>query len=163
MGDATAQIALAQPELDFLGLEVHEPGVGALLQRIDQQQISNLRIIQHDAVEVLQQMIAPASLARVNIYFPDPWPKKRHHKRRLIQPDFVELIASRMAPQAILHCATDWQDYADQMLAVLSAAPELVNTVDGFAPKPESRPLTKFEARGLRLGHGVWDLLFAKR
>jgi tRNA (guanine-N7-)-methyltransferase len=163
MGDATAQIALAQPELDFLGLEVHEPGVGALLQRIDQQRISNLRIIQHDAVEVLQQMIAPASLARVNIYFPDPWPKKRHHKRRLIQPDFVELVASRMAPQAILHCATDWQDYADQMLAVLSAAPELVNTVDGFAPKPDSRPLTKFEARGLRLGHGVWDLLFAKR
>jgi tRNA (guanine-N7-)-methyltransferase len=163
MGDATAQIALAQPELDFLGLEVHEPGVGALLQRIDQQQISNLRIIQHDAVEVLQQMIAPASLARVHIYFPDPWPKKRHHKRRLIQPDFVELVASRMAPQAILHCATDWQDYADQMLAVLSAAPTLVNTVAGFAPKPESRPLTKFEARGLRLGHGVWDLLFARR
>jgi tRNA (guanine-N7-)-methyltransferase len=165
MGQATAQIAAARPDLDFIGVEVHEPGVGALLREIGDRGLGNLRILQHDAVEVLQQMVAPASLAGVHIYFPDPWHKKRHNKRRLIQPAFVQLLASRIAPGGWLHCATDWEDYAQQMLDVLGAEPTLANTAAdmGYAPKPELRPLTKFEARGLRLGHGVWDLLFTKR
>ncbi|NRF67143.1 tRNA (guanosine(46)-N7)-methyltransferase TrmB [Aquincola sp. S2] len=163
MGDATAQIAAAQPQTDFLGVEVHEPGVGALLKQIGDRGLSNLRIVQHDAVEVLQQMIAPATLAGVHVYFPDPWHKKRHHKRRLIQPAFVDLLASRLAPGAYLHCATDWQDYAQQMLEVLSACPALANTATAYAERPDWRPLTKFEARGQRLGHGVWDLLFTRR
>jgi tRNA (guanine-N7-)-methyltransferase len=163
MGQATASIAAARPQDDFLGIEVHEPGIGALLQRIDQQQLANLRIVQHDAVEVLQQMIAPATLAAVHVFFPDPWPKKRHWKRRLIQPPFVALLASRLAPGGTLHCATDWQPYAEQMLEVLSAEPLLANTADGYAPQPDYRPLTKFENRGLALGHGVWDLVFNKR
>ena len=162
MGQATAQIAAARPEWDFIGVEVHAPGVGALLREIGERGLSNLRIVQHDAVDVLQQMIAPASLAGVHLFFPDPWHKKRHHKRRLIQPAFVDLLASRLAPGGWLHCATDWQHYAQQMLAVLGACPALVNNVEGFAPKPDWRPLTKFEARGLKLGHGVWDLLFYK-
>ena len=163
MGQATAQIAAATPEADFIGIEVHEAGVGALLREIDARGLTNLRIVRHDAVEVLRQMIAPASLAAIHVFFPDPWPKKRHHKRRLIQPGFVELLASRLARGGRLHCATDWQDYAEQMLAVLSACPDLVNTASGFAPRPASRPLTKFEARGLELGHGVWDLVFLRR
>jgi tRNA (guanine-N7-)-methyltransferase len=163
MGQATAQIAAARPHDDFLGIEVHEPGVGALLQRIDEQQLTNLRIVQHDAVEVLHDMIAPATLAAVHVFFPDPWPKKRHWKRRLIQPPFVSLLASRLAPGGTLHCATDWQPYAEQMLEVLSAEPLLANTADGFAPRPDYRPLTKFENRGLALGHDVWDLLFTRR
>ena len=162
MGQATAQIAAARPDLDFIGVEVHEPGVGALLREIGDRGLSNLRIVQHDAVQVLQQMIAPASLAGLHVYFPDPWHKKRHHKRRLIQPDLVDLLASRLQPGGWLHCATDWEDYAHQMLAVLGACPALHNTAAGFAPQPELRPLTKFEARGLRLGHGVWDLLFKR-
>ncbi len=166
MGDATAQIAAARPEVDFLGLEVHEPGVGALLKRIGEQQLANLRIVQHDAVEVLQQMIAPASLAGVHVFFPDPWHKLRHNKRRLIQAPFVSLLASRLAPGGVLHCATDWQPYAEQMLDVLSAEPLLRNTAattPGYAPRPGYRPLTKFENRGLQLGHGVWDLVFVRR
>jgi tRNA (guanine-N7-)-methyltransferase len=163
MGDATAQVAAAMPDTDFIGIEVHAPGVGALLKRIGELGLSNLRLIQHDAVEVLEQMIAPASLAGVYIWFPDPWPKKRHHKRRLIQPDFVARLTRRMAQGAYLHCATDWQPYAQQMLEVLSAEPTLRNTAAGFAPKPVWRPRTKFEARGLGLGHGVWDLLFRRR
>ena len=163
MGQATAQIAATQPQTDYLGVEVHAPGVGALLREIGERGLSNLRIVQHDAVEVLRQMLAPGSLAGVHIFFPDPWHKKRHHKRRLIQPTFVDLLASRLAPGGSLHCATDWQDYAEQMLAVLGACPGLVNTADGYAPRPEIRPLTKFEARGLNLGHGVWDLVFTKR
>ena len=163
MGQATAQIAAARPDTDFLGIEVHEPGVGALLQRIDAQQLANLRIVRHDAVEVFEQMIAPASLAGVQVFFPDPWPKKRHWKRRLIQPGFVALLASRLAPGGVLHCATDWQPYAEQMLEVLSAEPGLVNRADGYAPRPAYRPLTKFEQRGVALGHGVWDLVFARR
>lgn len=163
MGQATAQIAAAQPQTDFLGVEVHAPGVGALLREIDERGLRNLRIVQHDAVEVLRQMLAPGALAGVHIYFPDPWHKKRHHKRRLIQPAFVDLLSSRLAPGGVLHCATDWQDYAEQMLAVLGQCPALVNSVDGYAPRPELRPLTKFEARGLKLGHGVWDLVFRKR
>ncbi|HNW61389.1 MAG TPA: tRNA (guanosine(46)-N7)-methyltransferase TrmB [Piscinibacter sp.] len=163
MGDATAQIAQARPELDFIGIEVHPPGVGALLQRIEERALSNLRIFQHDAVEVLEQMVAPASLAGVHVFFPDPWHKKRHHKRRLIQAPFVALLASRIAPGGYLHCATDWQPYAEQMLAVLSAEPALRNRFDGYAPRPDYRPLTKFENRGLKLGHGVWDLVFERR
>lgn len=163
MGQATAAIAAARPDTDFLGVEVHEAGVGALLKLIGDQALENLRIVRHDAVEVLQQMLAPASLAGVHIYFPDPWHKKRHHKRRLIQPAFVELLASRLVPGGYLHCATDWQDYAEQMLAVLGASPALRNTAAGYAPRPDWRPLTKFESRGQRLGHGVWDLVFTRR
>ncbi|MBL8327268.1 MAG: tRNA (guanosine(46)-N7)-methyltransferase TrmB [Rubrivivax sp.] len=163
MGDATARIAAQQPATDFIGVEVHPPGVGALLQRIENQALGNLRIIQHDAVEVLQQMIAPRSLAGVHIYFPDPWHKKRHHKRRLIQAPFVELLCSRLAPGSYLHCATDWQPYAEQMLQVLTDCPQLLNSAEGYAPRPSWRPLTKFEQRGLQRGHGVWDLLFRCR
>ena len=163
MGDATAQIAQARPDANFLGVEVHTPGVGALLKRIGEMGLANLRIVQHDAVEVLQHMIAPASLAGVHVFFPDPWHKKRHHKRRLIQAPFVALLATRLAPGGYLHCATDWQPYAEQMLAVLGAEPLLANTVAGYAPRPEHRPPTKFEQRGLRLGHGVWDLVFVRR
>ena len=164
MGSATAAIAASAPEIDFLGIEVHPPGVGALLQRIDEAGLDNVRIVQHDAVEVLESMIAPASLAGVHLFFPDPWHKKRHHKRRLIQAPFVRLLASRLAAGATLHCATDWLPYADQMLAVLGAEPALVNAAgDGFAPRPPSRPLTKFEQRGLDRGHGVRDLVFTRR
>ncbi len=162
MGETTATIAKAHPEQDFLGVEVFNAGVGALLNRIEEQEIGNIRIIQHDAVEVLKSMIPAGSLAGVHIYFPDPWPKKRHHKRRLIQPALIELLASRMAPDAYLHCATDWEHYAHQMLEVLGASPLLTNTCEGFCPRPEHRPLTKFEARGLRLGHGVFDLIFKR-
>lgn len=163
MGDATAQIATALPGTDFIGVEVHEPGVGALLQRIDEGALANLRIVQHDAVEVLENMVAPDTLAGVHVFFPDPWHKTKHNKRRLIQPEFVRLLASRLAPGAYLHCATDWQPYAEQMLAVLSAEPTLHNTAQAYAPKPDYRPLTKFEDRGLKLGHGVWDVVFVKR
>ncbi len=162
MGETTEQIALARPQDNFLGVEVFNAGVGALLKRIEGSALQNIRIIQHDAVEVLRDMIAPNSLAGVHIYFPDPWPKKRHHKRRLIQPPLIELLSSRMAPGAYLHCATDWEHYALQMLEVLSAEASLANTADNFAPRPDFRPLTKFENRGIRLGHGVWDLIFKK-
>ena len=162
MGDATAQIAAAQPETDFLGVEVHPPGVGALLKRVGELNLRNVRIVQHDAVEVLRDMIPPASLAGVHLYFPDPWHKKRHHKRRLVQPPLVQLLASRLAPGGYLHCATDWEPYAQQMLQVLGAEPALSNTAAGYAPRPAWRPPTRFEQRGLRLGHGVWDLLFRK-
>lgn len=163
MGGATAEIAARQPEVDFLGVEVHTPGVGALLKLIDEQGLTNLRIVQHDAVEVLEHMIAPASLAGVHIFFPDPWHKKKHNKRRLIQAEFVARLVTRLAPGGYLHCATDWQPYAEQMLEVLSAEPALCNTADGYAPRPDYRPLTKFENRGLKLGHGVWDLVFRRR
>ena len=162
MGEATAHIAARRPGDNFLCCEVHEPGVGALLKRIGEQGLQNIRIVAHDAVEVLDRMIAPASLAGVHIFFPDPWHKKRHHKRRLIQPELVARLASRLAPGGYLHCATDWEPYAGQMLAVLGAEPLLANTADGFAPRPDYRPLTKFENRGLRLGHGVWDLVFRR-
>ncbi|MBC8055910.1 MAG: tRNA (guanosine(46)-N7)-methyltransferase TrmB [Rhizobiales bacterium] len=162
MGDATAAIATALPGTDFIGVEVHTPGVGALLKQIGERGIANLRLIQHDAVDVLQHMIAPATLAGVHVFFPDPWHKKKHNKRRLIQPEFVRLLASRLLPGGYLHCATDWQPYAEQMLDVLSAEPALRNTAKSYAPKPDYRPLTKFENRGLKLGHGVWDLVFEK-
>ena len=163
MGETTATIAAAHPQHDYLGIEVHTPGVGALLKEIAVRELSNLRVVQHDAVEVVQHMLPEASLAGIHIYFPDPWPKKRHHKRRLIQAPFVALLATRLAPGGYFHCATDWEEYAEQMLAVLGAEPLLENTAPGFAPRPDYRPLTKFEQRGLRLGHGVWDLVFRKK
>ncbi|RVT51026.1 tRNA (guanosine(46)-N7)-methyltransferase TrmB [Rubrivivax albus] len=162
MGDATAQVAAAMPGHDFIGVEVHEAGVGALLKRIGEGGLANLRIVQHDAVEVLRDMVVPGTLAGVHLWFPDPWHKKRHHKRRIVQPAFVALVASRLAPGGYLHCATDWQPYAEQMLEVLAAEPALRNTAEGYAPKPAWRPQTKFETRGLKLGHGVWDLLFQR-
>ena len=162
MGAATAAIAAAHPDTNYLGIEVHPPGVGALLKEIGERGLGNVRIVQDDAVEVLERMVAPDSLAGVNIFFPDPWHKNRHQKRRLIQPPFVRLLASRLASGGILHCATDWQPYAEQMLAVLAAESSLVNGSDGYAPRPPMRPLTKFEQRGLDRGHGVWDLVFTK-
>ncbi|WP_413438476.1 tRNA (guanosine(46)-N7)-methyltransferase TrmB [Sulfuriferula sp. GW1] len=162
MGDATAVIASAHPENDYLGIEVHSPGVGSLLNQIQERALTNLRIIQHDAVEVLRDMIPDGSLAGVHIFFPDPWHKKRHNKRRLIKSDFVALIARKLAPGGYLHCATDWEDYAIQILEVLSGEPALTNAADGYAPRPDYRPLTKFEQRGMRLGHGVWDVIFRK-
>jgi tRNA (guanine-N7-)-methyltransferase len=162
MGETTAAIAQQHPENDYLGIEVHGPGVGGLLQRVAALGLKNVRVIQHDAVEVLQQMIAPAALDGVHLFFPDPWPKKRHHKRRLLQPVFAALLASRMKPGAYLHAATDWEDYAAQMLEVLAAEASLKNTAAGFAERPASRPQTKFEGRGLKLGHKVWDLVFRK-
>jgi tRNA (guanine-N7-)-methyltransferase len=163
MGETTATIAAAHPENDYLGIEVHTPGVGSLLKEIATRELSNLRVIQHDAVEVVRDMITPDSLAGIHVFFPDPWPKKRHHKRRLIQPPVVSLLASRLAPGGYFHCATDWEEYAQQMLEVLGAEPLLANTADGFAPRPDYRPQTKFETRGLRLGHGVWDVVFRRR
>ena len=165
MGDATAAIAAARPETDFLGIEVHPPGVGALLKRIGEGGLTNLRIVQHDAVEVLEHMIAPASLAGVHLFFPDPWHKARHHKRRLVQPAFVRLLASRLGAGATLHCATDWEPYAEQMLEVLSAEPGLRNTAPAFAERPALRPLTKFENRGLgsATACGTWCSRSAER
>ena len=163
MGDATAAIAAARPEHDFIGIEVHGPGVGSLLLQTEARALSNLKIIQHDAVEVLRDMIPDGSLAGVHIFFPDPWHKTRHNKRRLIKPDFVAQLARKLAPGGYLHAATDWEDYAIQILAVLSAEPALMNSADGYAPRPGYRPLTKFEQRGIRLGHGVWDIVFRKR
>jgi tRNA (guanine-N7-)-methyltransferase len=163
MGESTAQIAAANPGNDYLGVEVHTPGVGGLLRLIEAQELRNIRIIRHDAVEVLQHMIPLQSLDGVHIFFPDPWPKKRHHKRRLIQPALVGLLASRLGTGGYLHVATDWEDYAAQVLQVLSAEPALENTAQGYAPRPAYRPLTRFENRGLKLGHGVWDIVFKRR
>ena len=163
MGETTALIAAAHPENDYVAIEVHTPGVGGLLKLIGENSLRNIRIVQHDATEVLQHMLQPESLNGVHIFFPDPWPKKRHQKRRLVQPPLITLLAGRMATGAYLHLATDWEEYAHQMLQVLEAEPLLANTVTGFAERPDSRPQTKFEARGLRLGHKVWDLVVRKR
>ncbi|MGH8737178.1 MAG: tRNA (guanosine(46)-N7)-methyltransferase TrmB [Burkholderiales bacterium] len=163
MGETTAAIAAAQPDTDFLAVEVHGPGVGSLLNRIEAGKIANLRIIRHDAVEVLEHMIGEASLAGLHLFFPDPWPKKRHHKRRLVQPAFAALAARKLAPGGYLHVATDWQEYAEHILAVLSDEPLLENAAAGFSERPARRPLTKFEQRGLALGHPVRDLLFRRR
>ena len=203
MGETTAAIAQLRPEDDFLAIEVHLPGVGALLKRIGELGLTNLRLIRHDAVEVLEHMIEANSLDGIHIYFADPWHKKRHHKRRLIQAQFVELLASRIKPGGYLHLATDWHNYAEQMLLVLNRETSLQNTstesirietftstdvvdsgadgpseskneftptlvdleVDhpGYAERPSYRPITKFENRGIRLGHGVWDLIYRKR
>jgi tRNA (guanine-N7-)-methyltransferase len=162
MGETTAAIATSHPQNDYLGIEVHTPGVGSLLKRLDELALTNVRVIQHDAVEVLREMIAPATFDAVHIFFPDPWPKKRHHKRRLLQPEFVALLASRMKPDAYVHVATAWQDYAEQVLEVLAKEPALRNTTDAYAPRPDHRPQTKFETRGLKLGHGVWDIIFRR-
>ncbi len=167
MGETTAAIAEAHPERDFLCVEVFIAGIGALAQRAHQRGLTNLRIIQHDAVEVVRSMIAPATLSAAHIFFPDPWPKARHHKRRLVAQPFLGELAERLRPGGSLHCATDWEHYAEQMLAVLSEEPRLRNLHAGYAPEPRSpwceRPTTKFHARGNRLGHGVWDLVFERR
>jgi len=163
MGESTATIALAHPENDYLALEVHTPGVGNLLKLIDAQHIPNIRILQHDAVEVLRDMLDAATLDGVHIFFPDPWHKARHNKRRLIQAPFVAQLAQKLKPGGYIHVATDWQDYAQQILAVLSAEPLLENTAADYAPRPTYRPLTKFEQRGINLGHGVWDLVFRRK
>jgi tRNA (guanine-N7-)-methyltransferase len=162
MGEATAHIAGLMPEKIFVCCEVHTPGVGALLKRIGDLGLTNIRIVQHDAVEVLDHMLPPASLAGVHIFFPDPWHKARHNKRRLVQPHFIGKLLPRLRAGGYIHCATDWEPYAQQMLEVLSAEPALRNTAAGFAPRPDYRPLTKFENRGIRLGHGVWDVVFEK-
>jgi len=162
MGDSTAAIAAAHPQNDYLGIEVHGPGVGSLLNQIEALSLSNLRVIQHDAVEVLKHMIAPASLDGVHIFFPDPWHKKKHHKRRLIQPELVALLCEKLKPGGYLHAATDWQEYAEHILSVLAAEPKLANSAADYAPKPDYRPLTKFEQRGIKLGHGVWDIVFRR-
>jgi tRNA (guanine-N7-)-methyltransferase len=163
MGETTAAIAALHPENDYLGIEVHTPGVGSLLKAIGEQNLTNVRIVQHDAVEVLRHMIAPDTFDAVHVFFPDPWPKKRHHKRRLLQPAFVALLVERMQPGAYLHAATDWQEYAEQMLDVLTREPRLANTAQDYARRPDYRPQTKFESRGLKLGHGVWDVIFRRR
>jgi tRNA (guanine-N7-)-methyltransferase len=162
MGETTAAIAALHPETDYLGIEVHTPGVGSLLKNIGEQNLANVRIVQHDAVEVLRNMIAPDTFDAVHVFFPDPWPKKRHHKRRLLQPDFVALLVERMKPGAYLHAATDWQEYAEQILDVLKREPRLANSAPDYAPRPDYRPQTKFESRGLKLGHGVWDIIFRR-
>jgi tRNA (guanine-N7-)-methyltransferase len=164
MGETTAAIASAHPEVNFLGVEMHWPGVGALLRHIEAQRLANVRVLRHDAVDVVERMIPPASLAGIHVYFPDPWPKKRHHKRRLLKPAFVRTLAQRLAPGGYLHVATDWQPYAEEILDTLAGEPLLANTAQRFAPRPAWRPLTKFERRGLDRGHAVFDLLFtAKR
>jgi tRNA (guanine-N7-)-methyltransferase len=163
MGETTAAIAAAQPDVDFLGVEMHWPGVGALLRRIETAQLPNVRVLRHDAVDVVARMIPQASLAGIHVFFPDPWPKKRHHKRRLLKPPFVHALALALAPDGYLHIATDWAEYADEMLATLAAETLLANTGQGFAPRPAWRPLTKFEQRGLAHGHDVFDLLFTSR
>jgi tRNA (guanine-N7-)-methyltransferase len=163
MGETTATIARENPDTDYLAIEVHGPGVGSLLRRLESDSISNVRVVQHDAVEVLRDMVPERSLAAIHVFFPDPWPKKRHHKRRLLQPAFVALAATRLAPGGLIHVATDWEDYAVQALAVLEATELLENTAKGFAPRPAWRPLTKFERRGTALGHGVWDIIFRRR
>jgi tRNA (guanine-N7-)-methyltransferase len=169
MGEATAHIAALMPEKNFLCCEVHEPGVGALLKRIGEQGLRNIRIVSHDAVEVIDHMLAPQSLDGIHIFFPDPWHKKKHNKRRLIQSPLIAKLAARLKPGGYLHCATDWRPYAEQMLEVLSAEPLLKNTaapgdaeLPGYAAKPHYRPLTKFENRGIKLGHGVWDVVFER-
>ena len=163
MGETTAKIAQTLPDHDFLAAEVHTPGVGSLLKLIQENDISNIRIIQHDVVEVLQNMVPDASLDGVHIFFPDPWHKKRHHKRRLIQAEFVQLLCRKLKPGGYLHVATDWQEYAEWVLEVLSAEPQLQNTAKDYAEKPGYRPLTKFENRGIKLGHGVWDMVFKRK
>lgn len=163
MGESTALIAAAQANTDFIGVEVHTPGIGGLLKRIEENALSNVRIVQYDAVAVLRDMIEEASLAGIHVFFPDPWPKARHHKRRLLQAPFVQLLASRLQTHGYLHIATDWENYAQHILATLQAEPQLENSATDYASRPAYRPLTKFEQRGLKLGHGVWDLVFRKR
>ena len=163
MGETTAKIAQTLPDCDFLAAEVHTPGVGALLKLIEESALTNIRAIQHDVVDVLQNMLPDASLDGIHIFFPDPWHKKRHHKRRLIQAGFVKLLCAKLKPGGYIHVATDWQEYAEWVLEVLSTECELQNTAKDYAKKPSYRPLTKFENRGLKLGHGVWDMVFRRK
>ena len=160
MGDASAEIAASHPQFNYLCVDVHTPGVGSLLKNIEKRGLTNVRIIQQDAVDVLRYMLARGALDGVHIFFPDPWPKKRHHKRRLVQPEFVDLLCARLKPGGYIHAATDSQDYAEHMLAVFSQHACLSNTAVGFAEKPDYRPMTKFEQRGLALSHQIWDLVF---
>lgn len=162
MGESTAIIAQAYPENDYLGIEVHTPGVGSLLNEIEAQEITNLHVIQYDAVEVLQHMLPDACLDGVHIFFPDPWPKAKHHKRRLIQSTLISKLSQHLKSGGYIHAATDWQEYAEQILDVLNQEPQLTNTAKDYATRPDYRPITKFEQRGLKLGHGVWDLVFRK-
>ena len=162
-GEALRFAAARDRERDHIGIEVHAPGVGRLLNALDEDGSDHVRLYHHDAVEVLEHEVADGALDEIRIYFPDPWHKKRHNKRRLLQPAFAALLVKKLAPGGRVHLATDWQDYAEQMLEVLAAEPALENTAPDYAPRPDYRPLTKFEKRGLRLGHGVWDLVFRKR
>ncbi|STX50528.1 tRNA (m7G46) methyltransferase, SAM-dependent [Legionella busanensis] len=165
MGASLIAMAEQNPTKNFIGIEVHRAGVGSLVADLHEKEINNVRVAMCDAVAIFNQQIAAESLDGVQIFFPDPWPKKRHHKRRLIQPDFVKLITNHLKPGGFLHCATDWQDYAESMQVILSAEPTLKNSQinNSFAPRPSSRPITKFELRGNRLGHGVWDLIYLKK
>lgn len=165
MGSSLLAMAVNNPHLDYIGIEVHQAGVGSLVADVHEQQVPNIKVVSHDAVEVLQLQVADNSLAGVQIFFPDPWHKKRHHKRRLIQAEFIRLLASKIKPGGFIHCATDWHDYAEHILAVLTNEPSIVNqsAAGNYVPRPASRPLTKFEQRGERLGHGVWDLVFIKK
>ncbi len=163
-GDALLAMAVARPQEGFVGIEVHRPGIGRLLRRLDEAGIANVRVIRHDAVAVLRDHVPPATLAAIYLFFPDPWPKKRHHKRRIVQPAFLDLTTHVLAPGGLLHMATDWEEYAEQMLRLAEAHPDLHNLAGAghFAPRPDDRPLTRFERRGVRLGHGVWDLCFRR-
>jgi len=163
-GDSLAKMAAANPDKDYIGIEVHRPGVGHLMLLLDQLGLTNVRIYCHDAIEIIERKVADNSLAGVHLFFPDPWPKKKHHKRRIVRPSFVELLTRKLQPGGYFHAATDWQNYAENMLEVLSADSGISNTSDtgDYCERPEYRPLTKFEQRGIRLGHGVWDLVFRK-
>ncbi len=164
-GESLAQMAENFPERNFLGIEVHTPGVGHLLLKLGEQKIPNVRIMHHDAMEVLQQSLADHSLAGVQLFFPDPWHKKKHHKRRIVRPEFVELMGRLLIPGGIFHAATDWEDYAQQIMTRFSERRDLFENLAGpgqYSPRPDTRPVTKFEQRGQRLGHGVWDLLFKR-
>ena len=165
MGDSLLTMAIDNKDVNYLGLEVHNPGVGSLVADLHDNNISNVRIATFDAVDVFKNCIADDSLSGVQIFFPDPWPKKRHNKRRLIQKNFISLLVKKIKPGGFIHCATDWQDYANEMLDCLCAEKSLINKQEdgGFFPRPDTRPLTKFEKRGLRLGHGVWDLIFVRK
>ena len=164
MGQSLVAMARATPEADFIGIEVHTPGVGRLFHALEDEGLGNIRVFRHDAVEVIRDCIPEQCLDRVQIFFPDPWHKKRHHKRRLIQPAFVGALATRLKPGGLLHLATDWEPYAEQMMEVLSGSADFINSIGAgeYAPRPETRPLTRFEQRGQRLGHGVWDLMFTR-
>lgn len=163
-GDSLAKMAAANPDKDYIGIEVHRPGVGHLMLLLDQLGLTNVRIYCHDAIEIIERKIADNSLAGVHLFFPDPWPKKKHHKRRIVRPSFVELLARKLQPGGYFHAATDWQNYAESMLEVLSAGAGISNSSNtgDYCERPDYRPLTKFEQRGIRLGHGVWDLIFRK-
>ncbi len=163
MGEATFEIARNHPEINYLAVDVFRAGIGSLLRRVEEAGLQNLRVIHHDAVEVLQHMIPDAGLAAIHIFFPDPWPKKRHHKRRLIQPPFVRLAARKLSPGGYLHICTDWQDYGEQILQVLEAEPLLQNSAAGFIPRPEWRPLTKYERTAMAAGRSVWEVHFLRQ